>query len=185
MLSYFSARLGEKSLQDLKEQSVRYDLAYHLVNAIWRVQRCRGGYEVLVGWVGYAKSEDEFWEPLLQILKDLSGMLEEFLHMEGNQNLKLEILDLYFKLRIASKDEFLGRCSRSTALSSLIIFTDIHIYCHNWIWSVMKNTVLCHELLPEQSHVYNQITHHLYMARLVVHDLGTKPYLSALIFYCT
>ena len=51
---------------------------------------------MLVEWEGLPDTVDLTWEPFEQVLEDLPGLLEDFLHTSGKWELKQKALALAF-----------------------------------------------------------------------------------------
>lgn len=124
IFSYPATGLNEQTLQVFGKYLVQYDSTYHLIDAINNVQKRCGGCEVVVGCNGLDEGKAKTWDPLEQILEVLCGTLEVCICVEGDRNLKQEILDLYSELRITSENGILGHRKKSTATSCIINITD-------------------------------------------------------------
>lgn len=77
MIPYPAKWFGEQALRELNEQAIYYDSSYNLVDAISRLYKCGGEYEMLVSRVGFKKGEDEAWTPLGRLMEDMPEILED------------------------------------------------------------------------------------------------------------
>lgn len=100
-------------LTSLSSKPCISDLSCHLVDIIRGVQNCQGIYEMLVCWWGFKNGQDETRKSIARVMDVVPGNLEDFIHPSGEENVKREILDLYFQPRATTDVELMWRRNKS------------------------------------------------------------------------
>lgn len=87
-ISYAVTQHDAQASDELLDQTAHFDDKYHLLESITGVRRRKETYEVIIRRAEYETTNKDTWEPVDQIRKDMPGVMEEYLHAAGEQNLK-------------------------------------------------------------------------------------------------
>ncbi len=92
---YRSDMEGKEVAPGLLRAAEHTEATYQTARKLCGIRKNKGEVEVQVEWEGLPDTSDRTWEPLEQIMADIPGVLEEFLHTAGDRNLKREALQKY------------------------------------------------------------------------------------------
>lgn len=162
MLPYRVTHRGEQASAELKQQAEHYDTTYPLVDSIWSIWKKRGKHEMLVGWLGLERREDDTWEPIEFEKEEMLCILEDFLATTSDGNVKREVLDLYFLSKNSSVQSLWGTviCCLQHSLEALLnmdvwTFGPKYIFLYlvsNLVWPLEQN----HKTLQHSLNIGNK-----------------------------
>lgn len=72
------------------------ETTYQDASALTDIREEKEGLQLQVEWEGLPDAVDLTWEPIEQVLEDLPGLLEAFLHTAAKRELKQKALALGF-----------------------------------------------------------------------------------------